>query len=125
MEWYLTVLRKYAQFSGRSRRSEYWYFVLFNILISIGLAIVDNVVGLGGVLGAVYALAVLVPGLAVSIRRLHDVSKSGWWLLIALIPLLGAIALLVFMATDSTPGENEYGTNPKEGEFVHGGAALG
>ncbi|HEX2190646.1 MAG TPA: DUF805 domain-containing protein [Longimicrobiaceae bacterium] len=124
MEWYLEVFRKYAVFSGRARRKEYWMFVLFNVLASISLAIADGVLGLGGgfgLLGAVYALAVLVPGLAVSVRRLHDTGRSGWWLLVAIVPILGPIALLVLMALDGEPGPNQYGANPKEGVLYPGG----
>ena len=120
MNWYLEVLKKYAVFGGRSRRKEYWMFVLFNIIVSVVLAVLDSMSGtmsatLGmGLLGGLYSLAVLVPGLAVSVRRLHDTNRSGWWLLIVLIPLVGAIVLIVFMAQDGTPGENGYGSNPKE-----------
>lgn len=120
MNWYLEVLKKYAVFSGRARRKEYWFFVLFNIIISIVLAVIDGVTGSFsaeagmGLLGGIYTLAVLIPGLAVSVRRLHDTERSGWWLLIALVPLIGAIVLLVFMVQDSKPGQNQYGANPKE-----------
>jgi len=122
MNWYLDVLRKYAVFSGRARRKEYWYFTLFNVLIHIGLSILDSAAGFSsaeysmGVLGGIYALAVLIPSLAVSVRRLHDTGRSGWWLLIGLIPVIGFIVLLVFMVTDSNPGQNLYGPSPKEGE---------
>ena len=120
MNWYLEVLKKYAVFNGRARRKEYWYFFLFNIIISIVLAVIDGVTGSlspeagMGLLGTIYTLAVLVPGIAVSVRRLHDTERSGWWLLIALIPLIGAIVLLVFMVQDSKPGQNQYGANPKD-----------
>lgn len=119
MNWYLEVLKKYAVFNGRARRKEYWYFVLFNIIISIVLAIIDSVTGSFsteagmGLLGGIYILAVLIPGIAVSVRRLHDTDRSGWWLLIAVIPLIGAIVLLVFMVQEGKPGENQYGSNPK------------
>lgn len=120
MNWYLEVLKKYAVFNGRARREEYWYFLLFNIIISIVLKGIDNVIGGSsaeagiGLLGGIYSLVVLIPSIAVSVRRLHDTDRSGWWLLIALIPLIGAIVLLVFMVQDSKPGENQYGPNPKE-----------
>ena len=120
MNWYLDVLKKYAVFEGRSRRKEYWMFVLFNIIISIVLSIVDGITGTFsamaglGLLSGIYSLAVLIPSLAVSVRRLHDTSRSGWWLFIALIPLVGAIVLLVFMAQDGKPEQNQYGANPKE-----------
>ena len=122
MDWYIGVLKKYAEFSGRARRKEYWMFFLFNFIISIILAIVDVMVlgssGDGsnpsiGMLGLIYALAVLVPSLAVGVRRLHDIGRTGWWLLIAFIPVVGVIVLLIFTVMDSTPGDNEYGPNPK------------
>ncbi len=120
MNWYLEVLKKYAVFSGRARRKEYWYFSLFNLLITIVLAVIDGMTGTLiaeaniGLLGGIYALAVLIPALAVSVRRLHDTDRSGWWLLIMLIPLIGAIVILVFMVQDSKPNENQYGSNPKD-----------
>ena len=120
MNWYLAVLKKYSVFSGRARRKEYWFFLLFNIAISVVLAIIDGATGtfseeMGvGLLGGVYALAVLLPSIAVSVRRLHDTDRTGWWLLLAFVPVLGAIVLLVFMALDSKPGDNQYGANPKE-----------
>jgi uncharacterized membrane protein YhaH (DUF805 family) len=115
MEWYLGVLKKYVVFEGRARRKEYWMFFLFNIIISVVLAIIDGIIGTAGILGGLYALAVLLPGIAVTVRRLHDTGRTGWWVLVALIPLIGAIVLLVFMCLDSQPGSNNYGANPKEG----------
>ena len=113
MNWYLAVLKKYAVFDGRARRQEYWMFVLFNIIIAFGLGFIEGLVGGPGVVGLLYSLAVFIPGLAVSVRRLHDTNRSGWWLLIGLVPLVGAIVLLVFMVQDSQPGDNPYGPNPK------------
>ncbi|RZQ56045.1 DUF805 domain-containing protein [Pseudidiomarina tainanensis] len=119
MNWYLAVLKKYAVFSGRARRSEYWFFVLFNVIIGFVLGFIDGILGLGnpeagvGVLGTIYSLAVLIPSIAVGVRRLHDTDRSGWWLLIGLIPLIGAIVLIVFFVMDSTPGDNRFGPNPK------------
>jgi len=117
MNWYIEVLKKYAVFNGRARRKEYWYFFLFNIIISIVLAIIDGMTGSfgtgAGLLGIIYSLAILIPGIAVSVRRLHDTDRTGWWLLIGLIPLIGVIVLLVFMVQDSNPDENQYGSNPK------------
>jgi uncharacterized membrane protein YhaH (DUF805 family) len=115
MEWYFEVLRKYAVFSGRARRKEYWMFALFNIIVLVLIGIVVGFVSQVGAsaLGTIYALLVFVPGLAVSVRRLHDTGRSGWWLLISLIPLLGWIVLLIFVVLDSQPGENQYGPNPK------------
>lgn len=120
MNWYIGVLKKYAVFSGRARRKEYWMFVLINIVVSVGLAIADNVLGTVsqagvGMLGALYSLGVLIPSLAVGVRRLHDTDRSGWWLLIGLIPLIGLIVLIVFFVMDSQPGQNRFGANPKEG----------
>ncbi|MGA5324319.1 DUF805 domain-containing protein [Streptomyces seoulensis] len=112
MHWYVDVLKKYAVFSGRARRKEYWMFFLFNLIISIVLAIVDNALDTS-ILGIVYFLAVLIPALAVTVRRLHDTSRSGWWILISLVPLVGGIILLVFTVSDSKPEANEYGPNPK------------
>ncbi|MTG96767.1 MULTISPECIES: DUF805 domain-containing protein [Myroides] len=113
MEWYLKVIKEhYADFNGRARRQEYWMFTLINILVSLVLAVVDYVLGTGFI-GSIYSLAVLLPGLAVSVRRLHDLGKSGWLLLLALIPLVGAIILLVWFATEGNAGSNEYGKDPK------------
>lgn len=119
MNWYLAVLKKYAVFSGRAQRSEYWYFILFNLIFSIVLAVVDGLTGSFseeagmGLLGGVYALAVFLPTLAVSVRRLHDTGRNGWWMLIVFVPIIGFIVLLVFMVSDSKPEENEYGPSPK------------
>ncbi|WP_026473209.1 DUF805 domain-containing protein [Alkaliflexus imshenetskii] len=119
MEWYLQVLKKYADFDGRARRKEYWMFVLFNIIFTIVAMGLDNIVGttIGilpyGVIYILYSLVLLIPALAVTVRRLHDIGKSGWMILVGLIPFIGAIWLLVLMATDSNLGENQYGPNPK------------
>ena len=113
MNWYLGCWKKYAEFSGRARRKEFWMFVLFNFLVNIAVGIVDGILGTNGALGGLYSLAVLIPSLAVAARRLHDTDRSGWWQLIALIPLIGVIILLVFVCSDSKPGENRFGPNPK------------
>jgi len=114
MNWYLDVLKnKYATFDGRARRKEYWMFFLFNILVAIGLGIVEALIGTAGLIGGLYGLAVLIPGIAVTVRRLHDTSRSGWWILIVLIPAVGTLILLIFMVLDSQPGDNAYGPNPK------------
>ena len=113
MNWYLEVLRKYVVFSGRARRKEYWMFTLVNTVIAVALGIVEGLFGGPGIIGLVYILAVFSPSIAVTARRLHDTGRSCWWLLIALVPVIGALALFVFMVLDSTPGENEYGPNPK------------
>ena len=114
MEWYLKALRQYSGFDGRARRMEFWMFALFNWLIGGVLIVVDRFVfeqSYG--LSTLYSLAVLIPGIALSVRRLHDVGKSGWMLLIALIPIIGAIWLIVLYLSDSDLGENEYGPSPK------------
>ena len=113
MDWYMGVLRKYAEFSGRARRREYWTFALISFLIGCALGVIGALVHGLAFLSWVYSLAVLVPSIAVSVRRLHDTGRSGWWLLIGLIPLIGLIVLIVFLATDGEPGDNEYGPNPK------------
>jgi len=119
MNWYIEVLKKYAVFGGRASRSEYWYFTLFNLIITFVLIFIDAATGsldaeAGlGILSGIYTLAVLVPTIAVGVRRLHDTSRSGWWFLIVLIPLIGSIVLLIFFVLDSTLGTNEYGANPK------------
>jgi uncharacterized membrane protein YhaH (DUF805 family) len=116
--WKLVVLERYAKFDGRSRRAEFWWYFLANVIISVVFNIIDAVIGSGmgagiGILGFIYSLAVLIPGLAVAVRRLHDTDKSGWWLLIALIPLVGLIVLIVFWATDGDPQPNRYGASEK------------
>ncbi len=112
MSWYLQVLKKYAVFSGRARRMEYWYFMLFNIIIAAVLSWIDNLVGTY-VLSGLYSLAVLLPEIGVGVRRLHDTGRSGWWLLIGLIPLIGTIILIIYFVYDSQEGTNQYGPSPK------------
>ena len=120
MNWYLKALNQYADFNGRARRKEYWMFFLFNMVFAVLASLIDIAAGTAnldsgsGVFLGIYSLAVLIPGLAVGVRRLHDVGKSGWMLLIALIPIIGAIWLLVLMVTDSKEGTNKWGENPKD-----------
>ena len=124
MNYFIDVVKKYAVFDGRARRKEYWMFLLFYIIIAVVLAIVEGLVGSPGFLGMILALALLLPSIGVTIRRLHDTSRSGWWILIGFVPLVGGIVLLVFMCLDSTPGANAYGPNPKgEGGAVPAAAA--
>ncbi|RZM83409.1 DUF805 domain-containing protein [Pseudoalteromonas rubra] len=117
---YLSALKKYAVFNGRARRKEYWLFMFCNIIVTIVLGLVDMTLGLYseesgfGLLSGLYALAVIIPSIALSIRRLHDTGRSGWWILISLVPVIGPLVLLVFYVMDSTPGDNDYGPNPKE-----------
>ncbi len=117
MNWYLKCLKQYADFSGRARRKEYWMFVLFNFLISFVIGFIVGLLGLPDFLIYVYSLAVFVPGLAVCVRRLHDIGKSGWMYFIVLIPIIGAIWLIVLFCQDSQPEENAWGPNPKEEEY--------
>lgn len=114
MDWYIRALKKYAEFGGRAQRMEFWMFVLFNILISIGLECVDWFLT-GGILSMLYGVAVLLPSIAVAIRRLHDTGRSGFWILMWFVPVIGWIVLLVFYCQDSTPGDNAFGPNPKTG----------
>ena len=116
--WYFEVLKKYAVFDGRARRTEYWMYHLFTVIILtilIFLEIVsgDSLKGIFGMLQWIYLLGVAIPSLAVGIRRLHDTNRSGWWLLLALVPLVGALCVVVLACQDSTPGSNQYGPNPK------------
>jgi len=116
---------QYVGFSGRARRSEYWYFFLFNILVNIVASILDVAIGTNwgsgsGLISLIASLALLLPGLAVAFRRLHDTDRSGWWILIGLIPLVGFIVLLVFFVMDSTPGPNRFGPSPKHPEAGYG-----
>ena|SRR5689334_2430202 len=107
--WKRVVLERYAQFEGRSGRAEFWWYFLAGVIISIVFNILIAIASFFWVIYIIYGLAVLIPGLAVAIRRLHDTDKSGWWILLALIPLVGIIVLIVFWATEGTPGPNQFG----------------
>lgn len=112
MHWYTDVIRRYAEFDGRSGRPEFWWFTLWNVLITAVVYIVGIVVlgsGTGVVLADLYGLLVLLPSLGVEIRRLHDTDRTGWWILLAFIPIVGVIVLIVFWAGAGTPGPNKYG----------------
>lgn len=119
MEWATLPLKKYAQFSGRSRRKEYWSFFLLYLVSLIVASIIDNILGLAneltgyGPISVLVILGLFVPSLAAGVRRLHDTDRSGWWLLISFIPILGTIVLIVFLATEGTRGPNRYGEDPK------------
>lgn len=120
MKWFLDALKnKYATFEGRARREEYWYFVLFYVLSIVALAIIDGIIGTSseehgfGLLSALFVIATFLPQLAVTVRRLHDTNRSGWWVLLEFIPVIGGLVLLVFMVLDSQPGANRFGPNPK------------
>lgn len=120
IEWYKKVVfENYANFEGRARRAEYWWYALGNFILLIIAMILDNVLGITmgqmgyGPIYALLALATFIPGLAVGIRRLHDVGKSGWFYLIIFIPIIGAIWLLILFFTEGTQGPNQYGPDPK------------
>jgi uncharacterized membrane protein YhaH (DUF805 family) len=119
VNWYIAVLKKYADFSGRASRTEYWTFALISLVIELVLGYIDIHTGMVsatlnfGLLSGLYALAVLLPSIAVGVRRLHDTSRSGWWMLICLIPILGGLVLLVFFVLDSNPETNAWGPSPK------------
>jgi uncharacterized membrane protein YhaH (DUF805 family) len=112
MKWFIKCFKQYADFKGRARRKEYWMFTLIN-------GIIGFVMGLLGltILSWIYSVAVFIPSLAVGVRRLHDIGKSGWWILLFLIPVVGWIWLIVLSIQDSLPGENQWGPNPK-GEYM-------
>ena len=111
--WKLVVLQRYAKFDGRAGRGEYWWFALANIVVYVALSILAQISGIFSLLSLIYALAVFVPSIAVAIRRLHDTDKSGWLLLIGLIPFVGAIILLVFVIQEGASGPNQYGPSPE------------
>lgn len=122
MNYYFDVLKKYAVFSGRAQRKEYWMFFLFNFIIIFTLSFIGAIVSIAtesyvGIFVNLYSLAIFIPSAAVLVRRLHDTNHSGWWFFMSFIPFVGAIILLVFVLRDSQPGENRYGPNPKE-KFV-------
>ena len=113
-----SVFGQYANFSGRARRSEYWYFVLFNFLISFVLGFIGGLLGekigtVFTVISGLWSLVVLIPSLAVAWRRLHDIGRSGAYFLLILIPLVGAILLIVWFCQPGQPGDNQYGPDPK------------
>ena len=122
-----TCLSKYVDFSGRARRSEYWYFALFNFLVGIVTNILDAILGTGydgatsgGLVNTLVGLALVLPGLAVAVRRLHDTGRSGWWVLLVFAIIVGWIVLLVWFVSDSK-ADNQYGPNPKTGPAGHPG----
>jgi len=120
MKWYLKVIRdNYAIFNGRARRQEYWMFVLFNFLFAIGIVMISGTLaGMTDVpafigLYFIYIIAIIIPSLAVAVRRLHDINKSGWFYLVGLIPIIGGIWLIVLLATEGDRGPNQYGPDSK------------
>jgi uncharacterized membrane protein YhaH (DUF805 family) len=116
VQYYMDVVTKhYFDFNGRARRSEFWYFALVNLIIVIVLDVIGSILHLGQVLGGLYNLAVLLPSLGVAVRRLHDTGRSGWWLLIALIPLVGWAVLIYWYCLEGPRSANEFGADPKAG----------
>src|SRR4051812_37714261 len=113
MSWYMQALKKYAVFAGRARRKEFWMFFLVYVLIVVVLMIVESILGLPGILSGIYSLALLIPSIAVTVRRLHDTGRTGWWWWLGFVPVIGIIVLLVFMALEGEPGQNGYGPDPK------------
>jgi uncharacterized membrane protein YhaH (DUF805 family) len=116
MEWYLKVVKNYVGFSGRAQRKEYWMFVLISALIVLGIDIIGPVLlgaTLADLVSGLYSLGILLPSLAVGVRRLHDSGRSGWWLLIIFVPIIGILVLIFFLVQDSEAGQNAYGPNPK------------
>ena len=118
MNWFLMALKKYADFKGRSQRSEYWFFFLFYVLIMVALSIVGAVLGesgsmISGILIGIFVLGTIVPMIAVTVRRLHDTDRSGWFFLVTFIPAVGSFILLYFCVLDSQAGTNRFGPNPK------------
>ena len=119
MEWMMMPLQRYADFSGRSRRKEYWMFFLFVIIVALVLGIIEGVLGLTGMIGpygpltALFLLGIIIPGIAVQVRRFHDQDKTGWFVLLGLIPIVGGLIVLVFMCLEGTRGPNQYGPDPK------------
>ena len=116
MSWYLKALKNYAGFEGRSRRKECWMFFLFNMIIAMVLGFIEGVLGIAqdsgtSIFGSIYQLAVLIPSIAVGVRRMHDTDHSGWWLLVPIVSF-------VFLVTDGTKGDNQYGSNPKADALV-------
>ncbi len=108
MNYYVRALKKYADFEGRDTRPQYWYFFLFNLIIYIILSIISV-----DILTSLYYLAVFIPSLAIAIRRLHDIGKSGWWVLIGIIPIIGWIWIIILLATKGEDKPNKYGSVPK------------
>ncbi|MEH8244950.1 DUF805 domain-containing protein [Aeromonas veronii] len=114
MNWYISVLKQYAVFSGRARRTEYWMFVLCNVIVMLLLGMVDKLIGGDNeLISSIYSLSVLLPSLAVAARRLHDTDRSGWWLLLGLIPIIGTLVLIYFMVCNGQQGPNRFGDDPK------------
>ncbi|EGT4256091.1 DUF805 domain-containing protein [Citrobacter amalonaticus] len=118
MNWYLSVIKNYTGFSGRARRKEYWMFVLINMIICAVLNVIQSVIGMETpYISIIYSLGVLLPSIAVAIRRLHDTDRSGWWVLLSLIPIIGTIVIIIFLCQNGTAGANRFGADPKQNEI--------
>ncbi|MCX8746275.1 DUF805 domain-containing protein [Snodgrassella sp. B3800] len=118
MEWFISCMTtNYCNFQGRARRKEYWFFTLIIFLIGVLIGIIASVLGLEEstikMIQLIWGLVLFMPALGVQVRRLHDISRSGWWILLNLIPIIGPLVIFIFNLLDSTPGDNEYGPNPK------------
>lgn len=118
MYWYFEVFKKYAVFTGRARRKEYWMFYLFNLIVAFALVFLEILIGIApesddSILVNIYCFAIFVPSIAVLIRRLHDTNRSGLWLLIVMVPIIGGLVLLFFLVQDSQASDNRFGPNPK------------
>ena len=117
MKWYIKAIELCTDFEGRAHREEYWMFVLFNVIFGVGLTVIDSIFGLKvdqfGILSTIYSILIFVPTLAAAVRRLHDTGKSGWWILLVFVPILGAIWLIILLATEGEHRKNNYGENPK------------
>ena len=122
MKWWLKAMSQYADFSGRARRQEFWMFWLFTLLFAVACGLIDGLTGTYsveagvGLVGGLFSLATLIPSIAVSIRRLHDIGRSGWFILLGLIPIVGIFIMLVFYFKDSEKGVNKWGRSPKYGD---------
>jgi uncharacterized membrane protein YhaH (DUF805 family) len=112
MQWYLKVISNYVGFAGRARRKEYWMFMLVNILIALTLGFVEGLLGSPGYIGGLYSLFIMLPSIAVAVRRLHDTGRTGWWVLINFVPFIGFFIFLYFMVVEGEPSDNEYGRDP-------------
>lgn len=113
MNWYLQVLKKYAVFEGRARRKEYWMFILFNLIFAMLASIIGIKLRISLIIFAIYILAIIIPTISVIVRRLHDIGKSGVWIFIRLIPIIGGIWMLILLCTEGQIGTNQYGEDPK------------
>jgi len=113
MNWYVEAFRKYAQFSGRARRMEFWMFTLINVLVIVGLAVFADKALWANFLLVVYFVAMFIPCIALTVRRLHDTGRSGWWIFISAVPLIGSIAMIIFEVLPGDMGDNAFGPDPK------------